>query len=104
MGVQMTAETVVGGRAWFERFLQELHIGPFGRSSPFSTVARWTGGDNIGPKMLAAHTTGDNMVDGQQARFLGAILASIIVSPQHFPFGQIDRQTGALDHVAKLYN
>jgi hypothetical protein len=53
--------------------------------------------------MLTTQPARDNMINSQDAGFLAAILAGVVVPPQNFPFGQVDLQPGAFDHIAKLY-
>ncbi len=65
----------------------------------FFVIAGRAGGDKVIPGMGAAHPPGLDVIDGQFACFVSAILTGEIIPAENFRFGQFDCRTGAFDHI-----
>ena len=64
-------------------------------------VAAGTGRNQIFPGMHASQVAWDDMINGQVADALAAVLACVIVAAQDFPLGQAYMLSRALNHVAQ---
>jgi hypothetical protein len=62
----------------------------FHPATPFAMVAVRARGDNIGPNMLTAEVTRRDVIHGQTALALPAVLTGIIVTAKDFPSGQLN--------------
>jgi hypothetical protein len=72
------------------------------RRDGFLPVTWWAGRNHVCPDMLPAQAAGNDMVNGQEAGFLAAILTGIIVPAQDFSLGQIDLQARPFNHITKF--
>ena len=95
----MLAEDVKRARRWLFRNAQELHVNFFHPAPTLPVVAMGAGSDDICPDMLTAHVPWHDMVYGQTAFALPAVLAGIIVSAKNLPAGQLDVWTRPVNLV-----
>ncbi len=67
---------------WFDGFSDECHTGLDRGFAAFFHVAFCTGANYVRPDRFAAHTPGDNVVEGQFAGWMAfaAILTAILVA------------------------
>ena len=82
-----------GGRA------AQFHIGLVGRAARLVQVAALASGDHIVPGVGAVVAARDDVVQGQALGFDAAVLAGVVVAPEHLLFGQAARRKGALDQI-----
>ena len=64
--------------------MQQMHVGFIHFAPALTVIAVGTRRYQIGPNMPAAHMARDDMVDGEIAFALAAILAGIIVAAEYF--------------------
>ena len=75
-----------------------MHLRLVEGASPFTMVAGGAGGDNIFPGVQASHVPRYHMVNSEGRGSLAAILASVIIATEDFPFCEADARAGSFDH------
>lgn len=73
-------------------------MGLFQGASALVVIARRTGGHEILPFMATTEMAWDDVIDGQRAGMLTAILADKVIAAQDLALGQLDLRARSLDH------
>lgn len=90
----------MAARGW-RGHADELHIGFFGRPARFAPVAVHARADDVFPGMLAAPVARYDVVEGEVAALLAAVLAGVLVPVVNLVAGHFSIAPGAFDHLVQ---
>lgn len=65
-----------------------MHVGFFEQAAALAVVARRAGRNDVDPIVFAAQVAGNNMINGQVICTPAAVLAGVIIAPEHLAAGE----------------